>query len=1005
MTDNPIEATELAAAPLALASTGFSGPNEAAWPFAGAPLSSAPGAEENAPSPEPLGAGTPERVGRYLVLRKLGAGAMGMVVVGYDPELDRKLAIKLIHPRVSKRGEARSRMLREAKGLARLSHPNVVQVYDAGAIDGRVFIAMELVDGQPLSAWCKAQERTTDEILAVFLAAGRGLAAAHDAGLVHRDFKPDNVLVDREGRARVLDFGLVRAAGDGEPREHSDAHPTGLSSEGITDTHESGPVTREREQESTGGRGNQSELELELTHGGQIMGTPAYMSPEQWKGAKADARSDQFSFCVALWEALYGERPFQGRTVHALAVAIDKGSFTEPDSAVRLPRRVRKALERGLAGDPARRFETMRALLRELGREDWSGRSIPLAAVALAAFGLLAWGHLVGVEQPAPPSCDGAGAAVSEVWNPARQGALRAKFVASRVAGSDAIFTQVAGGLDDYASRWAAVAEENCTQTRIRQQQSDELFDLRARCLDTKLTELAALIEVLARADASTVEEAVLAIESLPSLSACEADRVRTQEHALPDDPDLAERVTEARRSLASVRASLDTGRFSEAGQLLDTLELEIEGIDYPLLTAEFVLERGRHHARLDRHEQAAEALQKSYFMATQLHDDDLSLAAAVWLAELEGAQRQRPEFAQLWAEQAEALLGREPGRHPEIAADLADTASWNAYLANDLQGARREAERGLAILDQAELDSPMRRVALLLDLGAAEYGAGDLAAARSSFEKALELAEATVGRENAKATGALNNLAFTYMAAGEPERARELLEESVTVRERALGPDNATVGNALSNLADVEIELGDGKAALAAAERAYRILSRAIGPEQFATVIARQRYGLALALVGRHEQSLTELRATRDIAAAPPEPDPSLTIELTAQIAAVAAAAGDADTAESELETVANSDPTLWSELVVAGRFAAALGQANVAEPLLTRAIELAGGPADAASRRQLAVAKLTLAELLLTMDPVRANAILSTELEDDLRSAPKLAEQVDRLRLDSVD
>jgi serine/threonine protein kinase len=992
MADHPIEATELAVAPLALASTGFSDP------------SASPGAtEENAPSPERLAEGTPERVGRYLVLRKLGAGAMGMVVVGYDPELDRKLAIKLIHPRVAKRGEARSRMLREAKGLARLSHPNVVQVYDAGAIDGRVFIAMELVDGQPLSAWCKAQERTTDEILAVFLAAGRGLAAAHDAGLVHRDFKPDNVLVDHEGRARVLDFGLVRAAGDGESREHSDAHPTALPSEGIADTHESGPITREREQESTGGRS--SELEQELTHGGQIMGTPAYMSPEQWKGAKADARSDQFSFCVALWEALYGDRPFQGRTIHALAIAIDSGSFTEPESAVRLPRRVRKAIERGLSADPARRFENMRALLRELGREDWSGRSIPLAIVALAAFGLMAWSHFVSVEQPAGPSCAGAGSEVSEIWNPARHDAIRTAFVANRVAGSDAILAQVVRDLDDYTDRWALAAEENCAATRIRQQQSDELFDLRARCLDTKLTELAALVEVLARADASTVEEAVLAVESLPSLSACEPDRVGDQNQALPNDPELAARVTEARRALAGVRASLDTGRFSEAGELLETLEPEVEVLDFPQLTAAFALEQGRLHARLDRYEQAAVDLQKSYFLATQLRDHDLSLTAAVWLAELEGAQRQRPEFARLWAAQAEALLARDPSRYPEFAADLADTNSWNAYLANDLQTARHEAERGLSILDQAELDAPMRRMALLLDLGAAEYGAGDLAAAQSSFEGALELAEATVGRDNAKATGALNNLAFTYMAAGEPERARELLEESATVRERALGPDNATVGNALSNLADVEIELGHGKAALAAAERAHRILNGSLGPDQFATVIARQRLGLALALVGRYQPSLTELRAAREVAAAPPEPDPSLTIELTAQIAAVAAAAGEAETTQNELETVANSDPALWSELVVAGRFAATLAQNSVAESLLTRAIELAGGPADAASRRRLAVAKLTLAKLWVATEPTRASTLLSDDIEDDLRSAPKLAEQLERLQLDSVD
>ncbi|HLT35723.1 MAG TPA: tetratricopeptide repeat protein, partial [Enhygromyxa sp.] len=320
--------------------------------------------------------------------------------------------------------------------------------------------------------------------------------------------------------------------------------------------------------------------------------------------------------------------------------------------------------------------------------------------------------------------------------------------------------------------------------------------------------------------------------------------------------------------------------------------------------------------------------------------------------------------------------------------------------LADDLEGARREARSGLAILDQAQLDAPMHRVALLVDLGTADYSLGDLAAAKASFEAALELASATLGRDNATASGALNNLAVTYLAAGELDRARALLEESVTVREQALGPNNAAVGRGLSNLADVEIELGHGEAALAAAERAHRILSAASGPEQFVTVIARQRLGLALALVGRHAEALTELRATRDIAAGPPDPDASLIIELTGQIAAVTAAAGDLDAAEGELETVANSDPDLWSELVAAGRFAATLGQPAIAKPLLTRAIELAGGPADAVSRRRLAQAKLTLAELLLAEDPSAALALLAPDLDADLQAAPKLAAELERLR-----
>jgi len=999
MVQESIHATEVGDAdPLSLASTGISG--------------DVGGSVGTVGRVDPL-VSVPDRIGRYLVLRKLGAGAMGVVVLGYDPELDRNLALKLIHPRVTRRGEAQARMLREAKGLARLSHPNVVQIYDAGTIDGRVFIAMELVDGEPLAAWRKAAERSFAEILEVYLQAGRGLAAAHDAGLVHRDFKPENVLVDRQGRARVLDFGLVRSAGDSDAKERSGPHLSAgapaLDPLAIAATYESVPLGHEASGDQVRPRthsASASELDLELTSGGQIMGTPAYMSPEQWKGVKADARSDQFSFCVALWETLYGERPFQGRTVHALAAALSSGTLTEPGSALRLPRRVRKALERGLSVDPARRFASMHALLRELGREDWSGRSLPLAAVALVAFGVLAWGRseAVEVEVELAPSCAGAGAAVDELWNPERRQALAAAFSLSEVAGADSILTRVTADLDRYAGRWVAAANENCAATRIRQQQSDELFDLRGRCLDAKLTEFGALVEILTRADASTVDQAVLAVESLPRLRSCEAEHVRAIGAMLPKDPALAERVSEARQALASVRASLDTGRFNEASARLVPLDLEVLDLDYLPLTAEHAVERGRLYARVDRHEEASAALQRGFFLATQLGNNELALIAAIWLAELEGVKRQRLEIADLWVAQAEALLAREPRRYPDLASDLADTSSWNAYLRGDLIGARAEAERGIEILDQAQLDAPIRRLALLLDRGAAEYGVGDLPEAAASFRAALEIAEATVGRDNAKATGALNNLAFTYMAEGELEQARELLEESVAIRERALGPNNAVVGSALSNLAELLIEFGEAEAALAAAERAHTILSATQGPEQYATVIARQRFGLALALVGRYDEALAELRAVRTLAQAPPDPSEGLAVELSAQLVAVGFAAGARQSAAQDLALVLAADPSTWPDLAAGGRFSAVLGRSldhdDATELLLRRAIDLADRPSDAHGRRLLGQTKLILAELTLANDPAGASALLSGDIEADFHGAPIFAAKLTHLR-----
>ncbi|HYO70315.1 MAG TPA: serine/threonine-protein kinase [Archangium sp.] len=227
--------------------------------------------------PAPLAEPPPEEVlprgalvGRYMVLEKLGAGGMGVVYAAYDPELDRKLALKLLHPGsdpVEKSG-GQARLMREAQAMARLAHPNVISLFDVGVWSGRVFIAMELVEGPSLRDWLKQASHSWREVVEVFIAAGRGLAAAHAAGLVHRDFKPDNVLLGREGRVRVLDFGLARPA---SATEESLAMPAEL------------PLSE---------RGS-SPLDTPLTRVGLVIGTPAYMAPELYSGGVFDARSDQ----------------------------------------------------------------------------------------------------------------------------------------------------------------------------------------------------------------------------------------------------------------------------------------------------------------------------------------------------------------------------------------------------------------------------------------------------------------------------------------------------------------------------------------------------------------------------------------------------------------------------------------------------------------------------------------------------------------------------------------
>ncbi len=312
------------------------------------------------------------RVGRYVIQGLIGRGAMGTVYAANDPDLDRKVAVKLLRAAVlsdAARQRTRARLLREAQAMARLSHPEVITVYDVGAFGNELFVAMEYVEGETLRRWRLEQPRTLAEILAVYERAGRGLAAAHEAGLVHRDFKPDNVLVGRDGRVRVTDFGLARSV---ERHEVSPAPP---------------PVGLAASQEIA--------LTTTLTRAGTLIGTPAYMAPEQLRGGAADARSDVFSFCVAFYEALYAERPFAGSTVPVLQRAIEQGKVRAPPGRTRVPTRIRTVLLRGLHAAPDKRWESVRSLLEALAaaraaRPVSQKRGVLVGAAALVFGGLFA---------------------------------------------------------------------------------------------------------------------------------------------------------------------------------------------------------------------------------------------------------------------------------------------------------------------------------------------------------------------------------------------------------------------------------------------------------------------------------------------------------------------------------------------------------------------------------------------------------------------------------------
>jgi len=303
-----------------------------------------------------------EALGRYIVIERLGAGATGVVYAAYDPELDRKVALKILRRRDGDTGESRrqARFVREAKAIAKLAHPNVVGIFDVGVDSGRVFIAMEYLAGGTLRDWMTTKGRPWRDIVEMFVAVGRGLAAAHAEGLVHRDFKPDNVLLDRTGTPKVADFGLARLSGPSEEESIEEV------------SHQEAPRTDAR-----------------VTRTGAMTGTPAYMAPEQFRGKATDGRTDQFAFCVALYEAFYGRRPFAAETVFDLAEAVIRERIEPAPNNANVPAWIRRSVLRGLRADPAERHANMEDMLAAL-EADPVARVRRVVAVSLTAVVLVA---------------------------------------------------------------------------------------------------------------------------------------------------------------------------------------------------------------------------------------------------------------------------------------------------------------------------------------------------------------------------------------------------------------------------------------------------------------------------------------------------------------------------------------------------------------------------------------------------------------------------------------
>ncbi|MEM9454531.1 MAG: serine/threonine-protein kinase [Myxococcota bacterium] len=757
------------------------------------------------------------QLGRYVVLGTLGRGGMGTVLEAFDRTLDRRVALKVLRSSSDKQTQW---LMREAQAMARLSHPNVVQVYEVGQSRGQAFVAMELVKGQTLRAWMQQPSRPTwRQCVEVFIQLGEGLAAAHAQGLVHRDFKPGNAIIDDQGRARVLDFGLARAAAD-EFQESV---------------------------ESTSVMGSQSALSSSLTETGIVMGTPAYMAPEQFQGLTVDARSDQFSFCVTLWEALYERRPYEGESFEVLLRAIRNGRVPPAPEGTRVPGGLRRVLLRGLLPKREQRWPSMDALLAELRRQLVPRRRVQwvLSGVLMLGFtGLGARVYQASVERQTEQAqgaqrCTGARAQLHGVWDDdRRQHVQAAMLVVTAVPYAADTWRRVEPRLDAYADAWVEQYTEACEATTVRKEQSEETMDRwidrrmdrRMACLHDRRQHLRATVDELSRADAVVTRNAEHAVASLPRLQGCADVDALVADVPPPDDPAMAARVTRLDEQLVVANAKLEAGKYDEGLAVADAVAAEAETIDHEPLMARAWMHRGLLEAATGDYEQAAATLERAYGAALAQQMMAEAARASAHLVYVQGALLVRYDEALHWAANAEPL-SRAAGTDEARALYLNNLGSV-VRGHGELQEARELHQQALALRERTLGSRHPSVAASLSELGLVAHEYEELEEARELYQRALELRERALGPQHPEVASSLTNLGMVAQLQGKREEACGLYQRASSVMNAALGPEHPRISIILTRLGGLARDLGHLDDARRSLQRALEIGNKVLGPD-----------------------------------------------------------------------------------------------------------------------------------------------------------------------------
>ncbi len=870
---------------------------------------------------------------RYVLLARVGAGAMGVVYSAYDPDLDRKVAIKLL--RADRRGDqrddrARKRLLREAQALAKLTHPNVTAVHDIGTHEGEVFLAMEYVEGETLDVWIARAQPDWRTILAKLLDAGAGLRAAHLAGFVHRDFKPSNVMVTAGGEVRITDFGLARALGEVAPRSGDD----------------------ELEQS------RHDALALDLTRTGALLGTPGYMSPEQIAGAPADARSDQFSFCVTTWEALFGRRPFRGTTLGEIGFSVTTGRIEEPPAGLRVPARIRRALVKGLASDPDHRHRDMDEVLAALqpARVRGRGRLVAVtASLAVVAGVAVAWSLRTDER------CTGADAWIGEVWNAERSSGVEAAIRATGTSLADMFVDKATAHLDAYAGALASGHTAACRASVISQEESTALYERRLGCLEERRAALDELVRLLSTAERDRLPRLVGASATLPAIARCSGAEL-LEVGPMPPDASIVDELARARAALAAARVQLDAAEFEEARSRVDTVLAEADEMGYAPLRADALLLAAGISMRTGEYPRAEAELEESFALALRHDDDRVAALSAAQLVQVVGVKGRELELGRRWGRHALALAQR----HREGGLEEATVRAQLSALAqsnDDLPAAEREIEAALAIREALlEPDHPDLASALAT-LAIVQASQRRFTEARENFERALAVRESAYGSHNPDVAGTYVNLGTVLLELKQPDDARQMLDRALAIDEELLGPDHPDMVPLFATRARIQQVSGQLEAARADLERAVAITERVHGPRHPRLITPLVNLAQLLRRMGRDDEARAAAARAETIAG-----EGGNSSELAHTFHALAAFAADdrrwdraaqlygrAVDAFDEAYGPAHADTA--APLLGQGEMRLLLDDADGAVASLERAAALArGGPFEASARFALA-------------------------------------------------